>query len=259
MLRSSREASAVIPLQPLPSNHPVILKRAQRQTVQPADRNTQQQFNICASGFILYQILMRYWGCQPCGGAGGASPEGRETLHSCCQWTVETRRSWSWWWRSSNRGPRRCHQEGMNLKTAWSVCLNWLHNHGVMLIKAQCGHDCICTFKVLSGGISRGAGSQTGSLWTGLRTQERDVSHMQTPTSSKFLHLNDCFFSPPLYLLRWTGQRGAFTPQGVPLTDCEQRAGQDGAEVVEGPPLGSVDLISRGQDRSNRSREEPGE
>lgn len=63
----------------------------------------------------------------------------------------------------------------------------------------------------------------------------------------------------PLYLLWWAGQRGAFTPQGVPLTDREQRAGQDGAEVVEGPPLGSIGLIGRGQDRSHRSREEPGE
>lgn len=123
MLRSSREASAVVPLEPPPSNRPGILKRAQRQTVQPVDRNTQQQqqFNICASGFILCQIPMRCWGCQPCGGAVGASPEGRETLHSCCQWTAETRRSWSWWWRSSNRGPRHCHRGGMNLQTAWSV------------------------------------------------------------------------------------------------------------------------------------------
>lgn len=62
-----------------------------------------------------------------------------------------------------------------------------------------------------------------------------------------------------LYLLRWTGQRGAFTPQGVSLTHREQRAGQDGAEVVEGPPLGGVGLVSRGQDRSNRSGEELGE
>lgn len=169
------------------------------------DRNTQQQFNICASGFVLYQILIRYWGCQPCGEAVGASPEGRGTLHSCCQWTVETRRNWSWWWRSSNRGPQRCHQEGMNLQTAWSIRFNWFHHRRVMLIKAQCGHDCICTFKVLSGGISRGAGSQTGSLWTGLRTQEWNVSHMQTPTFLKFLHLKDCFFFPPLpAVMDWT-------------------------------------------------------
>lgn len=66
----------------------------------------------------------------------------------------------------------------------------------------------------------------------------------------------DCII---LYLLRWTGQRGAFTPQSVSLTHREQRAGQDGAEVIEGPPLGGISLISSGQNRSNRSREQLGQ
>lgn len=154
------------------------------------------QFNIWASAFIYYQILFGYWGCRPCGGAVVAYPEGHETLQSCCQWTVETQRSWSWWWRSSNQGPQRCHQEGTNLRTEEGIRLNWSHSRRVVFLRAQYVHACISTFKVLSGGISRGAGSQTGSLWTGLRTQRNNVPHRQTSTGLRFPHLHVIDFLP---------------------------------------------------------------
>lgn len=88
-------------------------------------RETWMELNICAALFIFNIIFI--FSCSPCGGAVLAYPEEHQTLQSCCQWTGGTKRSWSWWWRSSNQGPRRYRQEGMNLRRGWSIPLNWSH------------------------------------------------------------------------------------------------------------------------------------
>ncbi len=61
------------------------------------------------------------------------------------------------------------------------------------------------------------------------------------------------------YLLRDAGQRGGFSSQSVSLTHGEQRARQDGAEVVEGPSVSNITFITGRQNRSNRSREQLGQ
>lgn len=92
-------------------------------------RETNEHIFIFFTSNSLNQMhLFCCCGCSPCGGAVWAYPEGHETLQSCFQWTEGRRRSWSWWWRSSNQGPLHCHQAGMNLRREsrnfWSMILS---------------------------------------------------------------------------------------------------------------------------------------
>lgn len=114
----------------------------------------------------------------------------------------------------------------------------------MVCLKAHYVHACISTFKVLSGGISRGAGSQTGSLWTGLRTEKNNVSHKQTSTFLNFplpavmdwtersLYASECLPDTP-WAKGWAGWSGSHwrTAAGRHQSH-QQRAGQE--QPVEG-------------------------
>lgn len=68
-------------------------------------------------------------------------------------------------------------------------------------------------------------------------------------------HLLSCW-----HLLRHAGHGGRALPShAVPLTDGEQGARQDGAEVVEGAPAGGVAVIAGGQQGSHWAREQLGQ
>ena len=51
----------------------------------------------------------------PCAAAAGACPGGRQSPRGSSRWREGTRRSWSWWWRSSSQGPPHCRLAGRSL------------------------------------------------------------------------------------------------------------------------------------------------